>query len=62
MHLDLSDGAVDGGEMDIFSLGLNWWLSPIFNINMNYRYITNDQGGLSGNTQGFMTRILLILD
>ena len=27
--LDLSDGDVDGGEMDTYSLGLNWWLTLI---------------------------------
>ena len=60
--IDLSDGLVDGGEMDIFSLGVNWWLSPIFNVNLNYRFIKNDQGGLSGDAQGVMGRVLLILE
>jgi phosphate-selective porin len=26
-RLDLTDGKVDGGEMDILSLGINWWLA-----------------------------------
>ena len=60
--IDLTDGPIDGGEMDILSLGLNWWLSPIFNVNMNYRYITNDVGGISGDASGFMTRVLLSLE
>lgn len=60
--LDLSDGLVDGGDMDIMSLGLSWWLSPIFNVNMNYRYIENDQGGLIGQSSGFVTRVLLMLE
>jgi phosphate-selective porin OprO/OprP len=60
--LDLADGPIDGGEMDILSLGLNWWLSPIFNVNMNYRYIENDVGGISGDASGFMTRIMLSLE
>ena len=60
--LDLTDGPIDGGELDILSLGLNWWLSPIFNVNMNYRYITNDVGGISGDVGGLMTRVLLILE
>ena len=53
---------VDGGEMDIYSLGLNWWLTPIFNVNMNYRYIENEQGGFNGQSSGFMTRVLLMLE
>ncbi len=28
--VDLTDGTVDGGEMDILSAGINWWLSPTF--------------------------------
>lgn len=60
--LDLTDGLVDGGEMDIFSVGLNWWLSPIFNVNMNYRFIDNDQGGINGQSSGIMTRVMVLLE
>jgi len=60
--IDLTDRLVDGGEMDILSLGVNWWLSPIFNVNMNYRYIWNEQGGLSGESSGLMARVLLMLE
>ncbi len=60
--LDLTDGLIDGGEMDILSLGLNWWLSPVFNFNMNYRYITLDRFGVKGNSSGIMTRILLLME
>ena len=60
--LDLTDGLLDGGEMDIWSLGVNWWLSPIFNVNMNYRYIQNDRDGLNGNASGIMGRVLLMLE
>jgi phosphate-selective porin OprO/OprP len=60
--LDLTDGLIDGGEMDILSLGLNWWLTPVFNFNMNYRYVTLDRFGVKGNSSGIMTRILLLLE
>ena len=60
--LDLTDGLIDGGEMDILSLGLSWWLTPIFNVNMNYRYITLDRFGVVGNSGGIMTRVLLLLE
>ena len=60
--IDLTDGLVDGGEMDIFSLGVNWWLTPVFNVNLNYRFITNDKDGLSGDAQGVMGRVLLLLE
>ncbi len=60
--LDLTDGLVDGGEMDILSLGVNWWLTPTFNFNVNYRYITLDRFGVTGNSSGLNARILLMLE
>jgi len=61
--VDTNDGALFGGEMDIWSAGINWWLSPYFNVNLNYRYITLEDGyGLEGTSQGFNTRVLLILE
>ena len=60
--IDLSDGSVEGGDMDIASLGVNWWLSPIFSINMNYRYIWNTRLGVEGSSSGFSSRLLLLLE
>ena len=37
--LNLADGIIDGGDMWIASLGVNWWLTPVFCIIMNYRHI-----------------------
>jgi phosphate-selective porin OprO/OprP len=59
--LDLTDRAVEGGEMKILSLGLNWWLSPIFNVNVSYRHINLDRFGLDGDAHGFNSRVLLAL-
>jgi len=61
-HVDLEDGAVTGGEMDIASLGLTWWLTPFFAVNANYRYIWNELGGEKGTRSGLNTRILLMLE
>jgi phosphate-selective porin OprO/OprP len=58
---DLTDGLVDGGDMQILSLGLNWWLSPFFNVNVNYRWITLDRFGVEGQTDGFTSRVVLLL-
>jgi phosphate-selective porin OprO/OprP len=60
-HSDLTDGLISGGEMDIWSAGVNWWLSPLMNVNMNYRYITLDKAGVVGHSQGINTRVLLML-
>ena len=60
--IDLTDGSVDGGEMDILSAGINWWLTPTFMLNLNYRYITNDRLDLEGTASGAMLRLLLKLN
>jgi phosphate-selective porin OprO/OprP len=60
--IDLSDGAVDGGEMDILSAGINWWLTPTFMLNLNYRYIMNDRLDIEGTASGAMLRLLLKLN
>jgi phosphate-selective porin OprO/OprP len=60
--VDLTDGLVDGGEMSILSLGLNWWLTPVFNFNLNYRYITLDRFGVVGNSSGMLARVVLVLE
>jgi len=60
--VDLMDGQVEGGDMQIASLGVNWWLTPFFSVGVNYRYIWNELDGQEGTSSGFMTRILLMLD
>lgn len=52
----------DGGKVDIWSAGLNWWLSPYLNVSVNYRYITLDRFGFEGTSQGFNSRLVLILE
>lgn len=60
--LDLDDGNVQGGDMDIASLGLNWWLTRVAQFSLNYRYVTLDRFGVEGHSSGLTARILLILD
>jgi phosphate-selective porin OprO/OprP len=60
--IDLSDRDIDGGEMQIASAGVNWWLSTTFMINFNYRYIVNDRFNLEGTSSGAMLRVLLKLN
>lgn len=59
---DANSGPIGGGKTDIFSLGLNWWLTPLFSFGANYRWITLDKDGLTGESDGFSTRILLMLE
>ena len=61
--LDTNDGLVHGGELGIYSVGLTWWLTPTFNVSVNYRWIDLDEGlGEQAYTNGFATRIVLMLD
>ncbi|MEJ2274024.1 MAG: porin [Woeseiaceae bacterium] len=60
--IDLSDGLVEGGEMDIASLGVSWWLTLIFSVGLNYRYIWNTRLGVEGTSSGLNTRVLLLLE
>jgi phosphate-selective porin OprO/OprP len=60
--LDLSDGLVNGGEMDIISLGINWWPTPKAGANLNYRHIVLDRYGVRGHSDGVMARVILMLE
>jgi len=59
---DLTDGTVDGGEMDIYSLGVNWWLTRSASLGLNYRYVTLDRFGTQGDSSGVNFRLLLVLE
>ncbi len=59
--INLNDGPVAGGAMDILSLAVSWWLSPSFNVNLNYRYIKNERDNLNGEASGTALRVLLKL-
>jgi phosphate-selective porin OprO/OprP len=59
--LDLSDGLVEGGEMDTWSLGLNWWLTRYGQFSLNYRYIGLDRFEVEGTSSGLNARLTLIL-
>jgi len=60
--IDLTDGPVDGGEMDIWSFGIKWKLTPVFVVDANYRYITLDRSGFESSSDGFLIRILLLME
>ena len=60
--LDLTDGVVEGGEVDTASLGLTWWLTPVFSVSANYRYIWNTRLGVEGTSGAFISRLLLLLE
>ncbi len=61
-NTDLTDGTVDGGEMDIWSLGVNWWFTRSTHLGLNYRYITLGRDSIRGDSSGLNARLLLMLD
>jgi phosphate-selective porin OprO/OprP len=61
-NLDLNDGLVEGGDMNIASAGISWWLTPFFNVNLNYRYIWNTRYGVQDSSSGFNSRLVLLLE
>ena len=60
--INLSDENIDGGEMNTFSLGVNWWPISAIQANVNYRYSTLDRFGATGWNQGLVTRLAFILE
>lgn len=60
--LDLADGGIDGGDMDVYSLGLNWWLTTSSQVSLNYRYINLHRFNESGGSSGLNFRLLLTLE
>jgi len=59
--IDLNDKNVEGGEMNTFSLGLNWSPISAIQVNINYRYSTLERLGQKGSNNGLVTRLVFIL-
>lgn len=52
--LDLNDGLVTGGDSNIWTLGLNWYINSQLRVMANYSFVNNDinandNGSLAGN-------------
>ena len=60
--IDLDEGAVRGGKMNIASLGLTWWATTYISVSANYRYIWSVLDGPEGTSSGFNTRLVLALE
>jgi len=60
--IDLNDKGIDGGEMNTFSLGLNWAPISAIQVNVNYRYSTLDRFSLNGSNHGIVSRLVFILE
>ena len=60
--IDLNDKSIGGGEMNTFSLGINWSPIAAIQVNVNYRYSTLDRLGQTGSNHGLVTRLVFTLE
>jgi phosphate-selective porin OprO/OprP len=58
-EIDLTDGAMDGGEMRVAKAAATWWASTRFNVSLNYQIIWNEIGGSKGRAEGFVIRLMI---
>jgi phosphate-selective porin OprO/OprP len=59
--IDLTDGLITGGEMDVATVQFNWWLTTSMAVSINYRRTWTDRFGLDGEMDAFVARVMLIL-
>ena len=60
--IDLSSGPLEGGIMNTYSIGVNWWPGPRTQVSPNYRYIVLDRFDDRGISSGINLRLSFILD
>jgi phosphate-selective porin OprO/OprP len=59
--IDLTDGAIMGGEMDVATVQLNWWATRSLAVSLNYKHSWTDRFGIDGEMDAFVARVLMIL-
>ena len=57
-RLDFNDHSIEGGELDRWGLGVNWWASTQWKIGLSYGDAELDKHGTSGNTKMLLLRLL----
>ena len=60
-HVNLEDGVIHGGAFDRFGLGINWWATYGWKLGFGWGYIKNYQGGTTGITNSFQTRLQWVI-
>ena len=57
--LDLTDGTIDGGEMQVATAAATWWINTSMNVSLNYQSIWNEIGGSEGRADVIVIRLML---
>jgi phosphate-selective porin OprO/OprP len=55
-RVDLTDGLVDGGLLDKWHFGVNWWASAQWKVGLSYGLANLDKGGVRGKTDMVLFR------
>jgi phosphate-selective porin OprO/OprP len=56
-NVDTTDAGFDGGEMEGWWAGVNWWATRRFKASIHYGDIDLDRNGLTGNTRTVLSRV-----
>ncbi len=56
-HLDITDGQLDGGLLDKWHVGLNWWTSIQWKVGVGWGDADLHRGGTTGNTKMILVRL-----
>lgn len=59
--IDLTEGLIEGGEMDIATAQINWWATKSLMVSANYRRTWTDRLGLDGEMDALVFRVALLL-
>lgn len=54
--LDLTDGSVEGGEVDAITAGVNWYWNPNARVMLNYVMADVERGAVDGDAEALLLR------
>jgi phosphate-selective porin OprO/OprP len=59
--IDLTDGAIMGGQMDVATAQINWWATKSLAVSLNYKHSWTNRFGVEGEMDAFVARVMMIL-
>ena len=58
--IDLNDGPIDGGDMDNWTMGVNWYPNPNIRFCFNYITVDSEKAGVSDDPHVFQVRAQVV--